>query len=376
MIDFTSALYLGMYHPSRSLQPWSQLTLGVPAALAEPPGAIEVAGTLAELQGCEQAVLMPSTLHLFWDLFGMLSKQPATIYLDEGAYAIAGWGAERAAAGGVAVHRFRHHDPQALLSQMTAQARRHKFPAVIADGYCPVCGGIAPVGDYLDIVRRFGGLLVLDDTQSLGILGARPEIHTPYGNGGGGILRWSGLSGPDILLGSSLAKGFGAPVAALAGGKHLVRRFTTASDTRVHCSPPSVAVIQAAALALALNRDQGDRLRLRLAQRVGQFRKGLELIGRPATGGWFPVQTLHGIVGSAAVRLHQRLAQRGIQAVLSRPRNDTEAHLSFLITARHSATEIDRCIDMLDALANDVKVPANLRPAPERWRQTHSRGES
>jgi 8-amino-7-oxononanoate synthase len=376
MIDFTSALYLGLHHPSRSLQPWRQLTLGVPAALAEPPGAEEVALALAELQGCEQAVLMPSTLHLFWDLFGMLSKQPVTLFLDEGAYAIAQWGVERAAAGGVTAYRFRHHDPQALLSQLTVRARWNKFPVVIADGYCPACGGPAPIGDYLDIVRRFGGLLVLDDTQGLGILGATPQLHAPYGNGGGGVLRWSGQWGPDILLGTSLAKGFGVPVTALAGSKRLVRRFTTESDTRVHCSPPSVAVIQAAVHALAVNRVQGDQLRQRLAQRVGQFRKGLELIGRSSTGGWFPVQTLRGIVGTAAVRLHRRLAQRGIQAVLSRPRNDTEARLSFLITARHSAMEIDRCIDMLDALANDVKAPTNLRQTPEGWRHTHSRGES
>jgi 8-amino-7-oxononanoate synthase len=230
---------------------------------------------------------------------------------------------------------------------------------VIADGYCPA-GGPAPIGDYLDIVRRFGGLLVLDDTQGLGILGATPQLHAPYGNGGGGVLRRSGHWGPDILLGSSLAKGFGVPVAALAGSRRLVRRFTTESDTRVHCSPPSVAVIQAAAHALAVNRIHGDRLRQQLAQRVGQFRRGLELIGRSSTGGWFPVQTLRGIAGTAAVRLHQRLSQRGIQAILSRPRNETEARLSFLITARHSAMEIDRCIDMLEALANDVKAPTNL----------------
>jgi len=376
MVDFTSALYLGMQHPCRSLQPWRQLTLGVPAALAEPPGADKVALELAELQGCEQAVLMPSTLHLFWDLFGVLSKQPVTLFLDEGTYAIAQWGAERAAAGGIVVHRFRHYDPQALLSQLTVHARWNKFPVVIADGYCPACGRSAPIGDYLDIVRGFGGLLVLDDTQGLGILGATPQLHVPYGNGGGGVLRWSGHWGPDILLGSSLAKGFGVPVAALAGSKCLITRFTNESDTRVHCSPPSVAVIQAAAHALAVNRIQGDRLRQQLAQRVGQFRRGLELIGRSSIGGWFPVQTLRGIVGTAAVRLHQRLSQRGVQAVLSRPRNDTEARLSFLITARHSAMEIDRCIDMLEALANDVKAPTNLMLMPERWRHTHSRGES
>lgn len=356
MIDFTSALYLGMHHSSRSLQPWRQLTLGVPAALAEPPGADKVAHDLAELQGCEQAALMPSTLHLFWDLFGMLSTQTATIYLDKEAYAIAQWGAARAAAAGVAVHRFRHYDPQALLSQMAAQPRRNKSPIVIANGFCPICGRPAPVEDYLDIIRRFGGLLVLDDTQSLGIWGEDSQRHQPYGNGGGGVLRWSGLYGPDILLGSSLAKGFGVPVAALSGSKRLVRRFMAASDTRVHCSPPSVAVIQAAAHALALNRIQGDWLRLRLAQRIQQFRKGLELIGRSAIGGWFPVQTLRGIVGAAAAMLHQRLSQQGVQAILSKPHQNAEACLTFLITARHSAEEIDRCIEILDTLISNARL--------------------
>jgi 8-amino-7-oxononanoate synthase len=368
MIDFTSALYLGMRHSSQSLQPWRQLTLGVPAALAEPPGADKVAHDLAGLLGCEQAVLMPSTLHLFWDLFGMLGKQPVNIFLDEGAYAIAQWGSERAAAGGAELYRFRHHDPQALLSQIVAQPRRNRCPVVVADGYCPACGEPAPIGDYLDIVRRFAGLLVLDDTQSLGIWGEKPRLHAPYGNGGGGILRWSGHKGPDILLGSSLAKGFGVPIAVLAGSNRLVRRFISESDTQVHCSPPSAAVIQAAAHALTLNQDKGGQLRLRLAQRIGQFRKGLELIGCSSTGGWFPVQTLRGIAGASAVILHRHLSRLGLRAILSRPHNGKDARLSFLITARHSATEIDRCIELLDAFANDAKTPTNLRPMPERWR--------
>ena len=32
MLDFTSALYLGLRHGSGSLRPWSALTTGVPAA--------------------------------------------------------------------------------------------------------------------------------------------------------------------------------------------------------------------------------------------------------------------------------------------------------------------------------------------------------
>jgi len=39
VLDFTSALYLGLRHPSGSLRPWARFTLGVPAALAAPPEA-------------------------------------------------------------------------------------------------------------------------------------------------------------------------------------------------------------------------------------------------------------------------------------------------------------------------------------------------
>lgn len=364
MIDFTSALYLGMYHSSQSFEPWAQLSLGVPAALVEPPGADDVAMALAELQGCEQALLMPSTLHLYWDLFGMLSKLPVSLYRDEETYAIARWGVDRAARGSVKIHRFRHHDPQALLAQIKDQSSRNTYPVVVADGFCPACGRPAPIDSYLDIVRRFGGLLVLDDTQSLGILGAMPKRHVPYGKGGGGLLRWGGHYGPDILLGSSLAKGFGVPIAVLSGSQHWVSRFKSESDTRVHCSPPSVAVIQAAAQALEVNRMQGDPLRLQLNKRVRQFRKGLELIGCSSSGGWFPVQTLNGISGNSAVRLHQRLYRRGIQTVLSRSHKSIGARLSFLITARHSATDIDRCIEKLDALINDVDRLTQVSNAP------------
>ena len=382
MINFTSALYLGLHHPSRLLQPWQQLTLGVPAALAEPPGAEEVAQELAQLQGCERGMLMPSTLHLFWDLFGMLCQQPVTLYLDEGTYEIARWGMERLSARGVAVHPFRHHDANALLSKITLQARNRKYPVVVVNGFCPACGTAAPIGDYLDIVRRFGGLLVLDDTQALGILGEAPALHGPYGHGGGGILRWSGHAGPDILVGSSLAKGLGVPVAVLTGSKRMLRRFAVASDTRVHSSPPSVAVIQAAAHALAVNRFQGNLLRRRLAQRVGQFRGGLARIGWSSTGGWFPVQTLRGITGKTAIRLHQQLSQEGIQTVLTRPRHGTEARLSFLLTARHRAREIERCIDTVDTLAREIKrlrTPSDSRDS-QLWsvsqRYTYLRGES
>ena len=116
VLDFTSALYLGLRHPSPSLRPWSGLTTGKPAALEPPPGSAAIAGRFAALVGCERATPVASTLHLFWDLFGLLARDRVRIYMDEGTYAIARWGVERAAARGVPVRRVsasrRHHAPR------------------------------------------------------------------------------------------------------------------------------------------------------------------------------------------------------------------------------------------------------------------------
>jgi 8-amino-7-oxononanoate synthase len=82
MLDFTSALYLGIRHPSRSLRPWSQFTTGKPAALELAPGAEAITTVLAELQGCERVTLLPSTLHLFFDLFEALRQEGMRLYVE------------------------------------------------------------------------------------------------------------------------------------------------------------------------------------------------------------------------------------------------------------------------------------------------------
>lgn len=349
MLDFTSALYLGLRHPTRLLRPLSQFTTGVPAALASPPGADQVALELAALQGCEQGVLGASTFHLFWDLFGMLARRPVSIYLDAGLYPIARWGVERATARGLASHEFAHYDAEALHRKLRQKARNGLRPLVVTDGFCPGCGKPAPLSAYLDRVRASGGSLIVDDTQSLGIFGHSPDGDAPYGRGGGGMLPRIQVGGPDVLVISSLAKGFGVPVAMLSGSRSAVEEFKANSQTRVHCSPPSVAAIRAAEHALRVNRRNGDRLRLRLAGLVNRFRRSAAKAGFRFAGGLFPIQTLAAASQADTRRLHERLLDRGVRTVL---RQASEGHgrglrISFVITARHTPEAIDSAIRTL-----------------------------
>lgn len=339
-LDFTSALYLGLAHPSWALRPWPHLTTGVPAALREAPSARAVAHDVAALVGCQRATLGTSTLHIFWDLFQGLAGEGVIIYMDAGLYPIGRWGIERAAARGVPVRIVPHHDADALRRALAQDATGGRRPLVATDGFCPRCGRPAPLATYLDAARRWGGTLVVDDTQALGILGRDPGSHAPYGIAGGGSLPWSGVAGPDVIVVASLAKGLGVPLAVLAGSEAVVSRFEATSATRVHCSPPSVAALHAAARALVLNRTHGDRLRARLGRLVALFRRQLLQAGFPMIGGPFPVQTLATVRHDAAQRLHRALARHNVIAVLRQDHAGASPRLTFLLTARHGPEDI------------------------------------
>jgi 8-amino-7-oxononanoate synthase len=352
-LDFTSALYLGIRHPSRSLRPWWQLTTGKPAALETTPSAQAVAEALAQLQGCERAILLPSTLHLFFDLFEVLRREGIRIYADAAAYPIALWGAERAAGRGVPLRQIPHFDPRAASLAIEEDERTHMRPVIVADGFCPDCGRPAPLREYLQCVTAHGGYVVLDDTQALGIWGTAPGPKSPYGSDGGGSLRLHAFQSPHVILGSSLAKGFGVPLAALSGSASVIQRFLQRSETRVHTSPPSIAAVHATERALDLNARHGDALRLRLARLVVYFRKLIRGTGLHIAGSLFPVQMLNLDKERNAVRLQRALRGFGVRTAIVRGPVSPKTKLIFVINATHSVYEIDLAIKALKAVLED-----------------------
>lgn len=351
MLDFASALYLGFDHATRQLRPWTQFTTGFPSALGVPVVGRAVATELAAIQGCERATLGPSTLHLVWDLFGIFAARQPSIFLDGGTYPVARWGVERAVARGSALTVFRHHDARALRQAFVSRRKAQSWPVIVTDGFCPSCGRPAPIADYAEIAREGSGLLMVDDTQALGIFGGSPRPAAPYGTGGGGMLRYAQLRESHVVLICSLAKAFGVPLAVLSGSSALVEQFEERSESRMHSSPPSIPALHAAESALQRNREEGDATRLRLARLVQHFRRRMCETGMALNESQFPVQTLALSSELDPAELHSGLLRDRVRAVLHRTHEDRTPRLSFLITAKHRAEEIDRAVELFSRLA-------------------------
>lgn len=358
-VDFTSALFLGLIHPHETLS-WSTLTTGTPAALRQSPAAIGAARDFAALVGCDRALAMTSSLHAFSDLFGESWRSPSVIVHDEAVYPIARWMMERAERRGARLVPFRHLDAsdlEACLRRLPAPASRAPASGfatpvwVVTDGFCAGCARPAPLDAYAAMVRRWEGLLVIDDAQALGLYGRNPTAAAPYGRGGGGSLcRLRQREGLDVLLVASLAKALGAPLTMVAGAAPLVAAFASHSETLVHCSPPSAPALAAARRALALSA-LGDALRVRLATRVRFLRAALRERGFAVRGDLFPMQRVPMPDADAAAALQGALARRGVTAVVRRSRCNDEISLTFVVTARHTEEQLHRAALALTAVA-------------------------
>jgi 8-amino-7-oxononanoate synthase len=136
-------------------------------------------------------------------------------FIDSSTYPIARWAQNVSGCLSITVP---HFEPEFFHRYLKRNSARRKIrPIVLIDGYCPGCGKLAPIADYIDVLERFNGLLIIDDTQALGILGGNPAILHPLGHGGGGILKWFGINNPNVILISSMAKGLGVPLTMIGG---------------------------------------------------------------------------------------------------------------------------------------------------------------
>jgi 8-amino-7-oxononanoate synthase len=303
---------------------------------------------MAGLTGFETGLTSPSTLHLALDVSMFLATQGVEFFADNGIYPVGRRGLEIASARGSRVQCFQHHNPE-LLRALLRSSRR--IPVVVSDGFCPACGSLAPLEQYLALTREYGGRLLVDDTQALGILGERlHSVHQspPYGQGGGGSRAFLDLAGEDMIVMSSLSKAFGTPLACLLGSSRFIHNFAAASMTRLHCSPPSTAAIRTGLYALDMNRNAGDRLRRRLFELVAAFRRSLLNRGWELGNGLFPVQAIE---HSDAPDIQRRLLSLGVRALLQRSGNPGGTRVAFVLNASHKLNDIAQLVRALDQIS-------------------------
>jgi 8-amino-7-oxononanoate synthase len=341
ILDFTSSDYLSYRHSHAELRPWQRLTTGRPAVLGEPRQAMLLAAELARRTGRAAGALETSTLHALVDAWTVLAAEPVAALVDEVTYPI---GRLALRANGVTATVVRHFDPRHV-SEVVRTVPRGRRVVLLVDGLCPGCGQLAPLDRLAAAVAPRRGVVLVDDTQSVGLAGLGPTRRTPYGRGGGGTAAWLGLpAAAPVLIVASTAKAYGAPLAVVTGPARLVSQVRRRGPSRTHGSGPSAAAMAALAGALATEPFDAAQRRHVVAALVRRFRSSCRASGLPAPdGGRWPTQTVPVPAGTVAA-VHDSLLHKGVRAVMVHRRCRPGLGIAFLITADHTPAMIDRAV--------------------------------
>jgi 8-amino-7-oxononanoate synthase len=344
MINWSSYNYLGLSgdpHVTRAAQDaverYGTSVSASRVASGEKPLHRELEEELARFLGAEDAVVMVSGHGVFVTVIGHIVGDGDLILHDSLAHDCILGGAKLS---GAKRRPFPHNDWQALEKQL-AQLRPHYKRVLIAvEGVYSMDGDICPLPKYIELRKKYGALLLVDEAHSIGVLGETGRgVGEHFGVDRGDVDLWMG----------TLSKSFASCGGYVAGSRTLVQYLKYTAPGFIYSVGISPANAGAALEALRQIEAHPEKVQ-RLHERARLFlqfakEKGID------TGYAGGSAVVPAILGNSlhSLQVSEALRQRGInvQPILYPAVEETAARLRFFCTATHTEQQIRETVEVL-----------------------------
>ncbi len=258
-----------------------------------------------------------------------------TIYLDSDSHASIYDGC---AVSGARLVRFRHNNAADLAKRLERNKDSSGGQLVVLEGMYSMLGDRAPIADFIELKKKYGFQLLLDEAHSFGVLGP---------NGRGAAEEAGCYDEADFIVGT-FSKSCGAIGGFGVGNHPMFEAIRLASRPYVFTaspSPASVATTLEAVRLLAREPERRDRLREN-ADRLFNGFKGLGLeLGCDVSS---PVIAVKCPDEEAAVGIWKGLLESGVYVNIALPPGTpgNECLLRCSVSCAHSFEEIDKIIEL------------------------------
>ncbi len=319
-----SRLISGSMEPHRELEAKLAGFKGYGAALLFGSGYLANTGTIAALAGRDEVVFSDELNHASIVDGCRLSRAETFVY--------------------------RHADLEHLAWGLSEAGGRASL--IVTDGVFSMDGDVAPLGALLELARRHGCRLMVDEAHATGAVGP----------GGRGSVSAAGLSGEvDVVVGT-LGKALGSYGAYICAGAETVELLINTARPFIFSTAPPPPALGAAAMALELLEAEPERVE-QLRAAADTLRAALVAEGLAPTRSSTQIVPVEVGDAETTMELSERALERGVFAQGIRPPTVPEgtSRLRFTVMATHSAEELARAAREVGAAAREVGL---LTPQP------------
>jgi len=341
LVNFSSNNYLGLANDPRlreaAITAISEFGVGGGASRlisgTQSPH-LRLERALAKWKGTEAALCFGSGYAAALGTIPALARKGDVILLDKLCHASLIDGAKLS---GAILRVFPHNHLGKLESHLQWSQREHagKRILIVTESVFSMDGDCAPLRELIELKKRFGALLLLDEAHAVGVIGPNGRGLAAAGNLDDDV---------DVQMGT-LSKAFGASGGYVCGSRNLIEWLINRARSFIYSTAPPPGIAAAALAAIDfLSSSEGEERRLLLWQKIGLMHELLPVSDLNRKSNAASSAILPWIVGDeqAALGLASALQSEGflVPAIRYPTVAKGSARLRITVTASHEEDQI------------------------------------
>lgn len=252
---------------------------------------------------------------------------------------------------GATVIRFRHNDAADLDRRLDRLGEEGGSKLIVVEGMYSMLGDTAPLPDFVEIKRKHGAYLLVDEAHSFGL----------FGEHGRGLAEEQSVEAEIDFVVGTFSKSLGA-IGGFAASDHpkfdLLRFCARPYMFTASPSPASVASVQAALERIATD----PSLRSRIWANARRLHEGLSGIGLAPCSAVSPVIAVRLPDEVTAARAWNLLREHGVYVNLALPPGTPNGFclLRASVSAAHEPEQIDEIVRRFADVMQRLETPAEI----------------
>jgi CAI-1 autoinducer synthase len=306
---------------------------------------------LANVMQAEETVLCNSGYCANVGLIQAIAEPEALVYLDMKSH-ISLW--EGVSSAKARAMPFRHNSADHLERQI----KKHGPGFVAVDALYSTDGNVSPIADILDVVERYGCVLIVDETHSFGA----------HGSDGGGLCVALGLADRVHFRTVGLSKAVASRGGAIACSSRNAEYFRYESFPVIFST--SVLQHEVAGYNAVLDVLQTEVWRNeQLHRNHGYLRDALDGLGYNVDASKYQIIALEAGSQLDTIRFRDSLESRGVYGAIFFPPATPEKRclIRFTVNCGHTRNELDHVI----SVCRDIREEVDL----ENWASTRRKSK-